>query len=174
MPEKALAWIGLGANIGDPVCNLRKAAIAIAGLDDLEILACSSLYQTVPLGDTNQPDFINAVMRVKTALTPIRLLEQLLSIESALGRVRNQRRWGPRLIDLDLLMVTDLQISEPRLKLPHPRMHQRKFVLVPLLEISPGINIPGVGPANKALELLQDSEPVMSGEKWCEVPARCD
>jgi len=139
-----LAYIALGANIGDPVATLRAAFAALGDLPDSRLVAASSLYRTAPIGLAGQPDFINAVAAVDTALTPEALLDALLAIEAEFGRVRLQRN-GPRTLDLDLLLHGQCEMHSPRLTLPHPRLHLRAFVLHPLAEIAPELALPGRG-----------------------------
>jgi 2-amino-4-hydroxy-6-hydroxymethyldihydropteridine diphosphokinase len=148
------AWVGLGSNLGSSQETVRQAIHALEWDRDIELTACSSFYRTPPWGDTDQPDFINAVVRLETNLFAKELMGRLLEVESALGRIRKERRWGPRAIDLDLLLFQDLVMATPELTLPHPRMHERAFVLAPLLEIDPQIRIPGHGSASSCLAAL--------------------
>ena len=146
------AYLGLGSNLGDRLANLR------AGLEDIEVRAgpvCSSLaYETHPVGIVDQPAFLNAACRVETRLSPSDLLGVMLATEAALGRVRSVRG-GPRTLDLDLLLYDDLIVEEPGLIIPHPRMHERAFVLVPLAEIAPHALDPVSGlSAQQLLDLL--------------------
>ena len=133
------AYVGLGANLGDRETAIREAA-AMLGPHRL-----SSIRETEPWGYADQPMFLNAVAELDTALTPRQLLDRLLEIERELGRSREGRRYGPRTIDLDLLLYGDEAVDEPGLTVPHPRLHERLFVLEPLLELDPGIDIPGRG-----------------------------
>lgn len=135
-------FISLGTNLGDRENNLRVAREHLAG--SVEISANSSIYQTQPWGVVDQPEFLNQVVRGITFLTPLRLLSFLKKIERRMGRVKTFR-FGPRLIDLDILLYDDQQVCNPRLIIPHPRMHQRTFVLFPLAEIIPNQIIPGTG-----------------------------
>jgi 2-amino-4-hydroxy-6-hydroxymethyldihydropteridine diphosphokinase len=138
------AYIALGANLGDPVATVNAALVSLADLPRSSLAASSSLYRTAPVGLMNQPDFINAVAILETALSPVSLLDELLAIEIRFGRRRSIPN-APRTLDLDLLLHGDTIQADPRLTLPHPRMHLRAFVLVPLLEIAPDIIIPGHG-----------------------------
>lgn len=150
-PVAALAYVALGANLGDPLATI---AAAIAELDKppaSRLLATSSLYRTAPVGLKNQPDFINAVAALETRLTPHALLEALFAIEARFGRSRGMPN-APRTLDLDLLLYDETTLNEARLTLPHPRMHERAFVLVPLLEIAPACLIPGLGAARALLD----------------------
>jgi len=145
------AFIALGSNLEDPEAQVRRAFHALAALPQSQLAAASSLYRSAPVGRTDQPDFVNAVACVSTALEPQVLLAALLAIETRFGRVRSVPD-APRTLDLDLLLYDARCIAEPGLTLPHPRMHQRAFVLAPLLEIAPNCEIPGIGPAAEWLE----------------------
>lgn len=138
------AYVALGANLDDPATTVRAAFAALANLPDSRIVHCSSLYRTAPVGLADQPEFINAVAEVETALAPEALLDALLEIEQRFGRIRAERN-GPRTLDLDLLLYNDQCVDLPRLTLPHPRLHLRAFVLQPLAEIAPNLTIPGRG-----------------------------
>ncbi len=142
----SLAYVALGANLGDPAAQVRRALAALAGLPDCRLLRVSSLYRTAPLGIRNQPDFINAVAALDTSLAPQALLDALLAVEAGFGRRRDTPN-AARTLDLDLLLYEDRRIDTPTLKLPHPRLHLRAFVLAPLLEIAPACPIPGRGSA---------------------------
>ena len=143
-----LAAIGLGANLGDAAATLRDAIAELARLPGTELLRASRLYRTPAWGRTEQPDFINAVALVETALPARDLLDALLAIERAFGRIRlDGERWGPRTLDLDLLLYADAVIDEPGLRVPHPHLHERAFALLPLLDAWPEAAIPGIGPA---------------------------
>src|SRR5882672_6540950 len=147
MDEKAAptkAFIGLGANLGDPEAQVRRTLSALAGLPGTRLVAVSSLYRSAPVGYTVQPDFVNAVAEIETALGARALLEALLAMETRFGR-RREFPNAPRTLDLDLLLYGDRVIAEPGLIVPHPRMHERAFVLAPLAEIAPDIAIPGKG-----------------------------
>lgn len=150
------AWIGLGANLGRPKDTLEDALGALAALPNTRLLAVSPAYWTTPWGLPDQPDFLNAVACLQTGHAPVELLKGLLAIESDLGRVRTGPRWGPRQIDLDLLLYDDLVLESAELTLPHPRMHQRAFVLVPLADLAPDLDIPGQGGVLELLESLTD------------------
>ena len=141
-----LAAIGLGANLGDAAATLREAIAELARLPDTELLRASRLYRTPAWGRTEQPDFINAVVLVETAVPARELLDALLAIERDFGRVRvDGERWGPRTLDLDLLLFGDAVIDEPGLRVPHPHLHERAFALLPLVEIAAQLVIPGIG-----------------------------
>jgi 2-amino-4-hydroxy-6-hydroxymethyldihydropteridine diphosphokinase len=140
----AIAYIALGANLGDPASTLRTAFAALAELPDSRLLARSALYLSAPVGLTGQPDFVNAAAGVETTLAPADLLDALFAIEQQFGRLRGERN-GPRTLDLDLLLYDQQVISTPRLTLPHPRLHLRAFVLLPLADLDPALRIPGRG-----------------------------
>ena len=135
------AYIGLGANLNDPAAQLDEARRRLAALPGVVITRVSSYYATPPVGVTDQPWFVNAVVAIRTTLAPEELLAALLQIEAAMGRVRVQR-WGPRLVDLDILLYDNLVIHTERLQVPHPEMAQRGFVLLPLAEIAPEVEHP--------------------------------
>ena len=138
-----LAWIGLGGNLGEPHSNISKALNCLNEDSGNDVEAVSSLYRTAPIGITGQPDFISAVARIRTVDAPQALLEKLLNIEARLGRVRTEQQFGPRVVDLDLLLYEQAQMDTPNLTLPHPRMHLRRFVLEPLFELEGDLTLPG-------------------------------
>lgn len=133
--------IGLGANLDDPVAQLRRALRWLDARPDIHVRAVSPFYLTTPVGPQDQPDYVNAVARVETGLAPLALLDALQACEARAGRVRT-RRWGPRTLDLDLLLYGDRVLDLPRLVVPHPRLHERAFVLVPLHDVSPRLTLP--------------------------------
>lgn len=138
------AYIALGSNLENPLFQVRRAIRLLAGLADSRLIKQSSLYRSAPIGSSNQPDFINAVVQIETKLTARALLKALLEIEQRCGRIRSYPN-AARILDLDLLLYNDLQYHEEGLTLPHPRMHQRAFVLQPLMEIERDCIIPGRG-----------------------------
>ncbi len=138
------AWIALGSNLDDPAAQVRAAMDALDAVAATRVVARSSLYRSAPWGYAEQPDFVNAVVRVATGLSARELLRELLALERLRGRVRTLPN-GPRVLDLDLLLYDAARIDEPGLVVPHPRMHERAFVLVPLLEIDAGVSVPGIG-----------------------------
>lgn len=151
MSTPAIAFVGLGANLGDAAATLREAIIELDDLPGTRLLRASKLYRTQAWGDADQPDFVNAVAMLETGLDPRALLDELLGIERSHGRDRSrERRWGPRTLDLDLLLHGDLVVDEPGLRVPHPHLHERAFALLPLLEIAPDAVIPGIGAARDA------------------------
>jgi 2-amino-4-hydroxy-6-hydroxymethyldihydropteridine diphosphokinase len=130
-----IAFVGIGSNLGEPAAMCRAAVGEIAGFPGIRLLRCSSLYRTEPLGPQDQPWFVNAVAEIRTVLAPRRLFESLKEIERRLGRTSGPK-WGPRLIDLDLLFYGQEVVQEEDLKVPHPELHRRAFVLVPLCELA--------------------------------------
>ena len=138
------AYVALGANLGDPKATVLAAFAALANLSESRVARCSSLYRTAPVGILSQPDFVNAVVLLETTLAPETLLDALLDIEARFGRIRRERN-GPRTLDLDLLLYDDIELDLPRLTLPHPRLHLRAFVLLPLAEVAPDLAIPRRG-----------------------------
>ncbi len=135
-------FIGLGSNQADPAQQLRRACDAISQLPDSRVVAVSSLYRTAPFGPADQPDYVNAVLELSTSLSPLALLDALQAIELDQGRVRTAQRWGPRTLDLDILLYGGERIELPRLTVPHYHMHARPFVLYPLAEIAPHLSLP--------------------------------
>jgi 2-amino-4-hydroxy-6-hydroxymethyldihydropteridine diphosphokinase len=154
-PRPQIAHVGLGSNLEDPTRQVRQGFVELGQLPGTRVLAQSSLYRTAPVGRTDQPDFINAVAVLDTELVPSDLLRHLLALEARHGRVRAERN-GPRTLDLDLLLLGDQVIHSPGLEVPHPRMHERAFVLLPLSEVSPQAIIPGCGPVAQLLLQVPD------------------
>ncbi|MGQ0620007.1 MAG: 2-amino-4-hydroxy-6-hydroxymethyldihydropteridine diphosphokinase [Panacagrimonas sp.] len=148
------AFIGLGSNLDAPPERLRAALAAIAGIPGTRVISTSSLYRSAPMGPADQPDYCNAVCQVETQLTPRDLLDALLAIERSSGRVRGPDRWGPRRLDLDLLHVEGVRIDRPGLHLPHPGIGRRNFVLIPLAEIAPALEIESVGRIAEAAQQI--------------------
>lgn len=130
------AFVGLGSNLDDPAAHLERALTALAAVPGVVLCKVSSIYRTPPWGETDQPDFLNAVASIDTTLAPQALLDELRRIEAAAGR-RREHRWGPRTLDLDLLLYGETTLDTAQLQLPHPRMHERAFVLAPLAELAP-------------------------------------
>ena len=135
-------YLALGSNLADPLHQVQAALDALAALPDTRVVATSSLYRTPPYGPPNQPDYLNAAVALDTELTPEALLDLTQRIELEQGRVRKDERWGPRTLDLDIMLFGDLTLNTPRLIVPHYDMHNRAFMLVPLLEIAPDIALP--------------------------------
>jgi 2-amino-4-hydroxy-6-hydroxymethyldihydropteridine diphosphokinase len=151
-------WLGLGSNLGDRATTLR-AALRDLGANGMAVRAVSSLYATAPQGITDQPEFLNCVVRSRTALSAPDALRHCQAIEAIHGRVR-ARRWGPRTLDIDLLFYDDLVSTRPDLQLPHPRIWERAFVLAPLLELWPDLASPSGEPAQELLQRLATSQRV--------------
>lgn len=149
------AYIALGANLGDPVDTVRSAIDALRTLSRSRLVAVSPLYRTAPVGLANQPDFINAAAALDTLLSPDALLQALFAVEALFGRKREYHH-APRTLDLDLLLYGETVRSDPHLMLPHPRMHERAFVLMPLADIAPELDIPGHGPLAALLAQVRD------------------
>jgi 2-amino-4-hydroxy-6-hydroxymethyldihydropteridine diphosphokinase len=156
-PINEIVYIGLGSNIEDREFHLKEAIRLLQLHPDINIRRCSSIYETDPVGFTEQPAFLNMVIQVETKLVPAELLNHMFAVEQQLGRIRDIR-WGPRTIDLDLLLYGKHQFSEPELVIPHPRMAERAFVLVPLLEIADEESI-------SDLDMLKENVIVLSGKE---------
>jgi 2-amino-4-hydroxy-6-hydroxymethyldihydropteridine diphosphokinase len=146
-----LVYMAFGANLGDREGTIRIALARLAEHDDIQVLRVSALRETDPVGYEDQPRFLNGVALLETILGPRELLEVLLGVERDLGRTRHGPRFGPRTIDLDLLLYGDEVVDEPGLEVPHPRMTERAFVLEPLAELDPDLVIPGRGPVRDFL-----------------------
>ena len=146
-------FIGLGSNLDNPQQKIKDAIILISEIDDVNITATSSLYETPPVGFLNQPNFINAVVKISSSINYNDLLTKLFDIEHIFGRIRKEKN-GPRTLDLDILLFDDLILESESLSIPHPRMHERLFVLIPLLEFSPIIKIPKYGSVSNLLSGL--------------------
>lgn len=152
----AEAFVGLGANLDNPLQQVRQAISELDAIERTRVLAASSLYRSAPVGYADQPDFINAVAKVQTGLSPYELLDALHVIENRHGRRRSVRN-APRTLDLDLLLYGILSVDENALTLPHPRMHERAFVLLPLAEIAPGALVPGYASVSELLAQVDRS-----------------
>ena len=151
------AYVALGSNLDDPVAQVARAMDALGELPDTRRVLRSSLYRSRPFGPVEQPDFVNAVAGLLTALEPARLLQCLQATEARLGRERPVVRWGPRRIDLDLLVHGGTRIAQPDLTVPHPGIAERAFVLVPLAEIAPDLLVPGAGSVRDLLARVDSS-----------------
>jgi 2-amino-4-hydroxy-6-hydroxymethyldihydropteridine diphosphokinase len=149
------AYIGLGSNLGDREQYLRKAIELLGAEPEIDVLAVSSVRETKPVDFVDQPRFLNAAAKAETSLSAKALLQRLLAIEQALGRSRAGRRFGPRIIDLDLLLYGDQIVDAPGLTVPHPRLAERRFALEPLHELDPDLVVPGRGPVLNLLAALQ-------------------
>ncbi len=150
------AYIGLGSNLQGPSGQLESAIESLAGIDRTRLIERSALYRSAPFGGIEQPDYVNAAAALLTALDARQLLEQLQQIELRRGRQRDGMRWGPRIIDLDLLVFSSQCIDEPGLVVPHPGIAERNFVLLPLREIAPGLVVPGLGPLSRLPVNMQE------------------
>jgi 2-amino-4-hydroxy-6-hydroxymethyldihydropteridine diphosphokinase len=151
------AYIGVGANLGDREATIARALSLLAQRDGVEVVAVSTLSETDPVGLLDQPRFVNGVAAVETELGPRELLDTLLSVERELGRTRDGPRFGPRTIDLDLLVFGSRELDEPGLTVPHPRLAERVFALEPLAELDPLLEIPGRGRVSELLRGLQSA-----------------
>lgn len=141
--NRVRAYVGLGSNLGEREATLRRALEALGGTEGIDVVAVSSFRETAPVGVVDQPRFVNAAAVLETSLGPRELLEALLEVERGLGRDRSaEERWGPRTVDLDLLLYGGQTIDEPGLEVPHPRLTERAFVLEPLLELDSGLRLP--------------------------------
>ena len=145
------AFVGLGSNLGDREATIREAA------SRLDAVRLSTIRETEPWGNPDQPSFLNAVAELDTGLTLIELLGRMLAVELSLGRMRDGTKWGPRTIDLDLLLYGDRQVDQDGLTVPHPHLHERLFVLEPLAELDPALEVPGKGPVSALLARLQST-----------------
>lgn len=152
-----LAYIGLGSNLENPLQQIKTAINDLQALADITIVSVSSLYHSPPMGPADQPDYINAVLSLETTLPPHQLLDALQSVEQLHGRVR-KRHWGERTLDLDILLYGNQILDDERLKIPHPGMHERAFVLYPLAEIAPEVEIPGIGALQEILPLCPQGD----------------
>lgn len=153
------AYVGIGSNLDGPVEHVERAFAALRSLPDSGHFAHSSLYRSMPVGPPDQPDFVNAVAAVLTRLGPYDLLQRLQKIEDSEGRCRHGEHWGPRTLDLDLLVLGSLTIDDDRLHLPHPRIAERNFVLLPLAEIAPHLYVPGRGSVTWLLSKISRTDP---------------
>jgi len=148
-----ISYIGIGSNQQDPVKQAQQAIQTLKTLPNSKLTSCSSLYSSTPMGPQDQPDYVNAVVEIETDLTAIELLDALQAIELNQGRVRKDNRWGPRTLDLDIILYDDQQINSERLTVPHYGMHEREFVLYPLAEIAPNLTLPNGTPLSQLLVL---------------------
>ena len=150
----ARAYVGLGANLGEREEALRAAVAGLDATEGVEVVAVSAFRETDPVDYLDQPRFLNGAVALETTLTPRELLDALLVVERSLGRNRDGPRFGPRTIDLDLLLYGDESFDEPGLTVPHPRLHERAFALEPLAELEPGLVVPGHGPLETLIRKL--------------------
>ncbi len=152
-----VAYVGLGSNLESPADQVERGLAALDRLAVTRVVARSHLYRTTPWGYLQQPDFVNAVAAVETGLDARALMQALLDVEREFGRQRDDLRFGPRVLDLDLLLHANAHIDEPGLHVPHPRLHERAFVLVPLAEIAPQLAVPGQGRVDALLARIDAS-----------------
>ena len=151
------AYVGIGSNLDDPEGQVRKAIAELQTLSGVRFVAASYLYKNPPMGPQDQPDYVNAVAGILTTLSPQAMLESLQGLENKLGRVRTEGdRWGPRVIDLDLLVYGTAEMAEPGLNLPHSGISERNFVLLPLCDIAPLLNVPGQGTVQTLAQRFDD------------------
>lgn len=170
MNRRVMAYIGLGSNLDDPAAQIANAIDALKTLPDTLARAVSGFYRNPPMGPQDQPDFVNAVLAIETGLSPRALLDAMQKIEQTQGRERSLHLWGPRIIDLDLLVYGDALLSEDRLKVPHPGIAERAFVLVPLAEIAPQLKIPTLGPLPALLAAVDCANVILMPVPICSMP----
>ena len=151
-------YIGLGSNLADPRAQVERALQTLAALPRTTLARRSRLYRSAPWGRADQPEFVNAVAALRTELSPRELLDALLAIERAAGRARDATRWGPRVLDLDILLFGDRVIDEPGLHVPHPHLHERAFVLLPLAEIAADMIVPGRGRVDELAQRIDAAQ----------------
>lgn len=152
------AYVGLGSNLEDPEAQVRRALDELTGIPDTRVTARSPLYKSAPLGPQDQPDYINAVAALDTSLAPLALLTALRDIEGLHGRVRDGMRWGPRSLDLDLLLYGNVVMATPELTLPHPGLPERAFVLYPLFDVAPQLAVAGKGTVRELRDRLGSTD----------------
>lgn len=157
MAAPVTAYVGLGSNLGGPAARITRAFDELACLPETRLTARSPLYMSPPMGPTDQPDYVNAVVALATGLAPLALLQELLAIEAGQGRHRDGSHWGPRTLDLDILLYGDLTLETPELRLPHPGLHERAFVLYPLADIAPELSVPGYGTVRALVDRCGDA-----------------
>ncbi|MEG3755363.1 2-amino-4-hydroxy-6-hydroxymethyldihydropteridine diphosphokinase [Psychromonas arctica] len=150
-----ISYIAIGSNQADPIQQAKQAISALNNLAETSLISCSSLYCSAPMGPQDQPDYINAVAKIDTHLSPLALLDALQEIEQSQGRERKEERWGPRTLDLDILLYADQVIDDQRLTIPHYGMQDREFVLYPLFEIAPKLILPN---GTSLIEMLKDCD----------------
>lgn len=151
MSRAVAAWIGVGSNLDGPAGRVRAALDALAAIPETDLVAASPLYGSAPMGPADQPDYVNAVAHLHTVLDPHALLDALQGLEVEAGRERAGERWGPRVLDLDLLLFGDHRIDDVRLRVPHPGLAERIFVLRPLADLAPDLVVPGLGRVDELL-----------------------
>lgn len=137
-----ISYIGIGSNQALPIEQAKQAITALNNIKDTKLVTCSSLYRSAPMGPQDQPDYVNAIAKIETTLSALELLDALQAIEQEQGRERKENRWGPRTLDLDIILYADKMIDNDRLTIPHYGMKEREFVLYPLFEIAPTLQMP--------------------------------
>jgi 2-amino-4-hydroxy-6-hydroxymethyldihydropteridine diphosphokinase len=152
--DSVAAYVGIGSNLDDPERQVRRAIEALASIPQTRFVRASRLFRTAPWGRTDQPAFVNAAAEIATTLEPRELLDALLEIERAQGRHRDGTRWGPRTLDLDILLYGDRMIDEPGLAIPHPHLAERAFVLLPLVDLDAALQVPGRGRISELLRAV--------------------
>ena len=152
------AYIGLGSNLSDPQAQVYTALGELNAITETQLLKASSLYSSKPMGPSDQPDYVNAVAKLSTCLSPERLLRELQKIEQLHRRQRKDQRWGPRTLDLDIILYSDVQMDTETLQIPHYGVAEREFVLIPLQELQADLIIPGKGSVEELIEQLPDYE----------------
>lgn len=158
----AIVYVALGANLGDPLQQAENAIAAIEQIPQTSVIKISPFYRSKPLGPQDQPDYLNAVIKIITELSPLALLKALQTIELNLGRVRKANRWGPRTLDLDILLYDSHEIQSEELTIPHYDMYNREFVLYPLFDIAPDLILPNQVP----LKILINKVPINNMTFW--------
>jgi 2-amino-4-hydroxy-6-hydroxymethyldihydropteridine diphosphokinase len=158
-----IAYIGIGSNVGDRTKFVRDAVAALEGADGITVSDTSSLYETAPIGGPPQRSFVNLAVKIETDLEPRALLEVCKSVESRFGREPSDIRWGPRVVDLDILLYGDEKVNEPDLEIPHPRLRERKFALIPMLEMEPGVTDPWEARYSDALDEAEGDVEFLEG-----------
>ena len=156
--RRVRAYVGIGANLGERESSIHRAIELLGSRPGISVTGISTVRETPPWGPVEQPPYLNGAVELETELGPRALLEVLLDVERSLGRIRSGERWGPRTIDLDLLVHGDAVCDEPGLTLPHPHLHERRFALEPLAELAPDLVVPGRGTASSLLEALGPEE----------------
>ena len=154
------AYVGIGSNLDSPADQVTSAIELLRGAEGCRVVMVSSLYESPPLGSEGQPDYVNAVAGIITALQPLQILRILLGIESRQGRVRSGKKWEPRVLDLDLLSYSSVQLATEELTLPHPGIPHRNFVLLPWQEVSPDYFVPGLAAVERLVQQLDDQQTI--------------
>jgi 2-amino-4-hydroxy-6-hydroxymethyldihydropteridine diphosphokinase len=159
--DPVAAYVGIGSNLDDPERQVRRAIETLASIPETRFVRASRLFRTAPWGRADQPAFVNAAAELATALAPRALLDALLANERAHGRHRDGTRWGPRTLDLDVLLYGDAVVDEPGLAIPHPHLAERAFVLLPLADLDPALQVPGRGRISELLRQVDANDVVL-------------